>query len=806
MESVRRRHRKRKRMTGTTAKPLPGWAATVVPINDLRLIEGDAAAATWQMLGPDPQFEVRFDPPRTIPNGHYRLWLGGTARADTAAELTHPRLYLNRGQGYWEPYSVPLSFAEAGGALCALVTVHADATQCRFDPAVRPGTLTLGPMSLEPVSRAGFYRHAISRIVGSKVRGPRTALRGLVRAFTILAQDGIKGLAAAVRQAAVTAPDGGEDYQAWIAAFDTLSAGELARMRERFSHTPAPPRISVVMPTYETPASMLREALDSVLDQAYEHWELCIADDHSTAPAVREILEEYAARDSRVKVAYRPHNGGIAAATNTAVDMATGDWIAFLDHDDRLAAHALFCMADAIVRHPEGRLFYSDEDKLDEQGVRCDPYFKPDWNVELVRSHNLVTHLAVYEAGRLRELGGLREGFDGAQDYDLVLRYTEGLRPEEIRHVPHVLYHWRVHAASTAAGDGGAKPHAMKAGERALNEHLQRVGLSARGHLIGIGYRVEYALPTPPPLVSIIIPTRNAAALVKRCVDSIRRLTTYRPYEIILVDNDSDDPTARDAFARLAAMPGLRVIRDTRPFNFSALNNAAARLAAGEVLVLLNNDTEVITPDWLGRLVSIAVQPDVGAVGAKLLFPDDTLQHGGVILGLGGLAAHAHEGLPRSSPGYVGRAALQQDVSAVTAACLAVRRELFQQVGGFDERELTIAYNDVDFCLKLRSLGLRNVWTPFAELYHRESATRGHDTTPDKQRRFDAEKAAIKRKWQTWLDRDPAYNPNLTDSRSDFSLAWPPRVWKPWLESLATPSSSAVDAVDSAVAATPPRS
>jgi GT2 family glycosyltransferase len=232
----------------------------------------------------------------------------------------------------------------------------------------------------------------------------------------------------------------------------------------------------------------------------------------------------------------------------------------------------------------------------------------------------------------------------------------------------------------------------------------------------------------------------------------------------------------------LAALPGLRVIRDTRPFNFSALNNAAAKVAAGDVLVLLNNDTEVITADWLGRLVSIALQPDVGAVGAKLLFPDDSLQHGGVILGLGGLAAHAHEGLPRSSPGYVGRAALQQDVSAVTAACLAVRRELFQQVGGFDERELTIAYNDVDFCLKLRSLGLRNVWTPFVELYHRESATRGHDTTPEKQRRFEAEKAVIRRKWQAWLDRDPAYNPNLTDSRSDFSLAWPPRAWKPWLD------------------------
>ena len=769
-------------MTIPTRKPLPGWPATVVPINDLRLIEGDDVAATWRMIGPDPQFELRFDPPRTIPIGHYRMWLGAAGRAETAGELTHPRLYLNRGQGYWEPYSVPLAFTETGGALSALVTVHADATQCRFDPAVRPGTLTLGPVTLEPISRARFYRHAISRIIRAKVRGPGSAMRGLARAVGILTQDGIKGLAAAVRQAAVSAPDSGEGYQAWISAFDTLSPGELSRMRDRFSQVAAPPKISVVMPAYDTPEYMLREALDSVLEQVYEHWELCIADDHSAAPAVREILQEYAARDSRVKVACRSQNGGIAAATNTAIEMATGDWIAFLDHDDRLAPHALFCMADAIVSHPEGRLFYSDEDKLDERGARCDPYFKPDWNVELVRSHNLVTHLACYEAARLRELGGLREGFDGAQDYDLVLRYTEGLRPNEIGHVPHVLYHWRAHAASTAAGDGGAKPHAMKAGERALNEHLERVGLPARGHLIGFGYRVDYALPANPPLVSIIIPTRNAAGLVKRCVDSIRRLTTYRPYEIILVDNDSDDPAAVDAFARLAALPGLRVIRDTRPFNFSALNNAAAKVAAGDVLVLLNNDTEVITADWLGRLVSIALQPDVGAVGAKLLFPDDSLQHGGVILGLGGLAGHAHEGLPRSSPGYVGRAALQQDVSAVTAACLAVRRELFQQVGGFDERELTVAYNDVDFCLKLRSLGLRNVWTPFVELYHRESATRGHDTTPDKQRRFEAEKAVIRRKWQAWLDHDPAYNPNLTDSRSDFSLAWPPRAWKPWLD------------------------
>ena len=757
---------------------LPGWSARLVALNDLVMEAAEDGSGAWRMTGPDPQFELDFGG-RQIPAGHYRLWLELPAEFGDTAQLVAPRLYLDHGGGFHESESLTLGFERSGTAFRALIPLRSAAVRVRFDPSVRPGRFDVVAMSLEPLSRAGFYGATIGRLVRSRVRGPRSALRCLTRASAIVRQGGLGALAAALRQANQAATAGATDYRAWIAAHDTVTAFDRARMRALAARFPAPPRISVVMPTYDTPPEMLRAAIDSVRDQAYEHWELCIADDRSRQPHVRRMIEEYAAGDPRIRVACRATNGRIAAATNTAIDLATGDWIAFLDHDDVLAPHALFCVADAIVRHPAAQLFYSDEDKLDARGERVDPYFKPDWNIDLVRSQNLVTHLAVYRATRLRDLGCLRDGFDGAQDYDLVLRYTEGLEPAEIRHLPHVLYHWRVHEASTAAA-GGAKPHAMVAGERAVNEHLGRCGIRGRARLMGFGYRVDYDLPERPPLVSIIIPTRNAEPLVRRCIDSIRRLTSYRPYEIILVDNGSDDPVALAAFARLGADPDLRVIRDCRPFNYSALNNAAARVAAGEVLVLLNNDTEVITPDWLERLVSIALQPDVGAVGAKLLFPDDRVQHGGVVLGLGGLAAHAHEGLDRHSAGYVGRMALQHDVSAVTGACLAVRRDLFLQVGGLDERELTVAYNDVDFCLKLRTLGLRNVWTPFVELHHHESATRGYETSPEKQRRFEAEKDVIRRRWRKWLDHDPAYNPNLTDSRADFSLAWPPRVQRPW--------------------------
>ncbi len=426
---------------------------------------------------------------------------------------------------------------------------------------------------------------------------------------------------------------------------------------------------------------------------------------------------------------------------------------------------------------------HSDEDKLDERGQRRDPYFKCDWNYTLFLGHNLITHLGVYRTDIVRDIGGFRPEYDGAQDYDLALRFVERIAPDEIHHIPHVIYSWRITSGSTALS-ADEKPYAMMAGERALNDHFERTAQRASAHLIGFGCRIDYQLPNPLPLVTIIIPTRNNLALLKKCIESVRSLTSYKNFEIIVVDNGSDNSACLAYLNALAAQGAAQVIRDDRHFNYSALNNAAVRRAAGDVLCLLNDDIEVISRDWLDRMVSIAMQPMVGAVGAKLLYPDDTLQHGGVVMGLGGLAAHAHHRFPRLSPGYVARAALAQEFSAVTAACLVIQKRHYDAVQGLNEVDLTVAYNDIDFCLKLKHRGLKNIWTPFAELYHHESASRGYETTPEKQARFALEGAYMKKAWPDIIAHDPAYNPNLSINTADFALAFAPRVQKPWLHSL----------------------
>ena len=564
------------------------------------------------------------------------------------------------------------------------------------------------------------------------------------------------------------------DYAEWVRRYDTLDDTRRAQLRACALALPSQPLISVVMPTYNAQGEWLDAAIESVRAQLYTNWQLCIADDASTDPAARERLRQWSERDPRIQVVYRPVNGHISHASNSALELVRGEWVALMDHDDLLAEDALLRVAQVLADHPETRLIYSDEDKLDEEGRRADPYFKPDWNIDLFYSQNYVSHLGVYHAQLLRDAGGFRPGFEGSQDYDLALRCLERIRPDQIRHIPRVLYHWRVHAQSTASS-GNAKPYAQIAGERALNEHLARMDANARAERDGPFYRVRYQLPKPPPLVSLIIPTRDAAELVRQCINSILARTTYPHYEIILVDNGSTDPVALDYFRTLAEFPGFTVIRDDREFNYSALNNLAVEQARGDVVALINNDIEVINEDWLDEMVSLALQPGVGAVGARLWYPDNRLQHGGVILGIGGVAGHSHKYLNRGEHGYFSRAILRQSLSAVTGACLVVRKMHFLAVGGLNDIDLKVAFNDVDLCLRLRQAGLRNVWTPYAELFHHESATRGTDLAPDKQQRFANEVRYMLARWPD-LARDPAYNPNLTLVSEDFTLAWPPRV------------------------------
>ena len=572
-----------------------------------------------------------------------------------------------------------------------------------------------------------------------------------------------------------------EYRQRWIRRFDRLSRRDISEIEAATRRLTYQPLLSVLMPVYNSDERWLRAAIGSVQDQTYSNWELCIADDRSSDPRVAVVLREIAARDRRVKLIFRDVNGHISAASNSALSLASGDFIVLLDHDDVLARHALAVVVHELNRHPDADIIYSDEDRLDQHGRRYDPYFKPDWNPELFLGQNLISHLGVYRTALVRQVGGFREGLEGSQDYDMAFRVVEQSHPSRIRHIPMVLYHWRAIPGSAALGVE-QKSYATDAARRAVHEHLVRTGVRAAidspPHA-PYHQRVRYPLPEPRPHVTIVIPTRDRLDHLSRCIASVLSRSTYGAFDIVIVDNGSVEPTTLDYFKQLQQDSHVSVMRIDEPFNYSRLNNLAAARAAGSLLCFLNNDVEIISADWLEEMVSHAVQEGVGAVGAMLYYPDDTVQHAGVILGLGGIASHAHRGQPRGKPGNNARAALTQTFSAVTAACMVVRKSAFDAVGGFDET-LAVAYNDIDLCLKLQARGLRNVWTPFAELYHFESVSRGDDTQGESRPRFLAESQAMRDRWKGLLTADPYYNPNLSLTRADFWLAYPPRRARRW--------------------------
>lgn len=581
-----------------------------------------------------------------------------------------------------------------------------------------------------------------------------------------------RGVAEADRMVDVST---GRSYTDWVEVFDSFDSEQMMTLANEVVELSNRPLISIVMPVYNTIEADLAAAIESVQNQIYSEWELCICDDASTQPHITALLQRICAVDSRVKVTHHDVNKHISCASNTAIAMCTGQYIAFLDHDDVLAPHALLRVVEWLVKNPQTRVLYSDEDKLNSDGQRFDPYFKPDFNLGLLRSHNYMCHFAVYEKQLLDELGGLRIGFEGAQDYDLALRAIDKLNLSEIAHLPHILYHWRVTVGSTAGGHQ-EKNYAFQAGQKALQEHLKRrqlAGVIDHAPEAPGMYRVRWTLPDVLPLVSIVIPTRNGESLLRMCLDTLRQ-TAYANYEVIVIDNSSDDPSALAFMAERERMGEIRVLRDDNPFNFSALNNRAVQSECkGEFVLLMNNDIEITHPDWLSEMVGVALEPGVGCVGARLWYPDGRLQHGGVIM-VCGVAGHSHKYLPRGQHGYMGRAVLAQDFLAVTAACLLVRRSIFNAVGGLDE-SLQVAFNDVDFCLRVHKTGFRNVWTPFAELIHHESVSRGYEDTPEKQNRFASEVATLQSRWPELIAHDPCYSPNLTSQSEDFSLAWPPR-------------------------------
>ncbi|MAJ63284.1 MAG: hypothetical protein CL558_08340 [Alphaproteobacteria bacterium] len=607
-----------------------------------------------------------------------------------------------------------------------------------------------------------------------------------VRLASALSKGDFRAIYRAVRHrlAGIPAPASSADFGDWVKHFDKLADSDLARLAEIRDGLDSKPTISILMPVYKTPIDVLTQAIQSVRDQIYDNWQLCIVDDGGNDQAVVDLLRQVADADPRIKVQINVHNQNIAGATNDAFALASGDFIALMDHDDLLRPHALLMMALALGEFPDADILYSDEDKVDEENRRYSPYFKPAWNRDLFYGQNYLNHLTVIRKSLIEAAGQWRTGFDGSQDYDLLLRAIEQTSDDRIIHVPLILYHWRAIAGS-AATEIGTKSDAASAGERALAEHFERRGIEVT---VGPGaeefgldgyYRVQYALPKKPPLVSLIVPTKDQLKLTRGCIEGILERTDYDNLEILLVDNNSEEPETLAYFASIGHDPRVRVLRYEQPFNFSAINNFAAAQAKGSVVGLINNDTEVIDSGWLTEMVSQALRPDVGCVGAKLYYSNDQVQHGGVIIGLGGIAGHSHKYYPRVSPGYFGRLVLAQELSAVTAACLLIRKSVYDEVGGLDEG-LKVAFNDVDFCLRVREAGYRNIFTPYAALYHLESISRGFEDTPEKLKRFQSEMKYLTDRWGEQLLVDPTYSPNLTLDTENFALAMPPRSYRAW--------------------------
>ncbi|HEV2427227.1 MAG TPA: glycosyltransferase family 2 protein [Acidimicrobiales bacterium] len=593
-------------------------------------------------------------------------------------------------------------------------------------------------------------------------------LRLLTHALRVL----VRGRSAAGPAGQVEA----DPYGQWNQAFARFDDELRRRLTQRVDLLVHRPKFSVVMSAYNTDRRFLAEAIDSVLGQIYPDFELVIADDASSDPGVAEVVAAAAARDPRVRYVRRDANGGIAAATNSAIEAARHEWLVFMDHDDTLAPWALLHVALTIAHHPGAQLLYSAEDKLDERGRLFMPSFKSDFDPVLLLGQNYVCHLTTVRRELVERLGGLRSEFDGSQDWDLVLRVAEVVDRADVVHIPLVLYHWRSHRDSTSM-TSAAKPWALDAGRRAVAAALARRGVDARVEEVeGTGFaRVRYALPADPPLVSVLVPTRDGKYL-ERCLESLLARTTYPNFEVVVIDNGSVEEGTRRLLARLSER--VRVHRDDREFNYSALHNAAVPACRGTVLALLNDDTEVIDGDWLTHLVAHLLQPGVGAVGAKLVYPDGRVQHAGVVLGPNALAGHVGQFSPRADHGYFGRTSIASEFQAVTFACVAVRRATWERLGGLDEG-LKVAFNDIDFCLRVGATGERVTYTPLAELVHHESASRGDDQTGERFVRFMGEVLWMRDRWGGEILHDPYYNPNLARGHRLFELAYPPRV-SPW--------------------------
>lgn len=586
-------------------------------------------------------------------------------------------------------------------------------------------------------------------------------------AWDFFRENGLKALIVKSRHK-LQGIDNDYDYAEWWELTKPTEEELAAQREETFAYMP---KFSIVIPVYRTPEKFLREMIDSIVEQTYGNWELCIADGSPAGQSVEKILKKYAAKDSRIRYQVLGENRGIAGNTNAAMEMADGDYIVLADHDDRMTPNALYECVKAINSAPETDVLYSDEDKLDmDGGALFDPHFKPDFNPDLLTSVNYICHLFVVKTSLVAKAGGFREEYDGAQDYDFIFRCTE--QAEKICHIPKVLYHWRCHQDSTASNPE-SKLYAFEAGSRAIMAHYERMGIPALKVEKGVDYGIYHTTFRIPdmPLVSVIIPNKDHTVDLDNCIRPILTRGTYKNLEFVVVENNSTDPETFAYYEKIQKeFPCVRVVKWEREFNYSAINNFGVTFAKGEYLLFMNNDIEIIAENFVEEMLGFCQRDDVGIVGARLLYEDDTIQHAGVVVGFGGIAGHTFIGLHKAENSYFHRAMCAQDYSAVTAACMMSKKSVFEQAGGFSE-ELAVAFNDIDYCMKVRALNKLVVYAPYAVLHHYESKSRGLEDTPEKIARFNREIAVFAKKWPDILKNgDPYYNPNLTLRKSNFAL------------------------------------
>ena len=711
-------------------------------------VKKDGENFQWQALGNDPHFNLK--PLSYNPAGWYMLSLSVSS---TVTKLSG-KLYVDYGEGSSEKDVIILPMTN-GRLLKRVCYFSKRPKSLRFDPVEQPCSFSVDLFKMSRLTGGYARKLMLKKLYTRRTAGSyeELSLPDVLKAYNDCFLPCKKTL---------TYPQWQEKHESVIFNADRIKE-ELAAIRNT-------PLISVVMATYNTKPEFLKACLDSVRAQSYPNWELCIADDYSTKEDVKSVLNEYSEKDPRIKVVFRTENGHISKASNSALKLAKGDYIGLLDHDDCLAEHALFFVAKAINDRPQARIIYTDEDKIDESGVRFEPHFKTDWNRDLLYSHNYITHFSVFDAELIKGVGGFKTGLEGSQDYDLILRCVARVGNNQIIHIPHILYHWRAIQGSTALSSG-EKSYTTEAGHKALKNFFAatHIPVKVKKGQLSNTYRVIWPLPKPAPLVSLIIPTRDGYEILKQCIDGIFDKTSYKNYEILVLNNQTTCPKTLDYFEQVSGKDNVRVIDYDREFNYSAINNFGVSKARGSIIGLINNDIEVINPDWLDEMVRQVSRPDIGCVGAKLYYPDDRIQHAGVILGIGGVAGHAHKYFSDQNPGYFSRLRLVQNFSAVTAAALLVRKSVFEEVHGLEEQHLKVAFNDIDFCLKVRENGYRNLWTPHAKLYHHESVSRGQEDSPEKKARFKKEVEYMKVKWGNKLNTDPFYSPNLTLEHEDFS-------------------------------------